>query len=143
MRLASERLGVPVDRLSAADGAITATSDRAKRVTYGELVNGQKLNVPLDRSAKQASEQVVLARPPRTRWPRCDGTVPVRPQRARARHGTAAPSCPAVGWRHTRPRRRNLGEQHTRHREWSSKTFRGVVTRKPWQAIQAAKSSSE
>ena len=36
LRLASDRLGVPVDQLSAKDGAISVKSDPSMRVSYGE-----------------------------------------------------------------------------------------------------------
>ncbi|MCC7216851.1 MAG: molybdopterin-dependent oxidoreductase, partial [Burkholderiales bacterium] len=42
-RLASERLGVPADSLTLNDGTITAAG--GKKVTYGELVQGQELHV--------------------------------------------------------------------------------------------------
>jgi CO/xanthine dehydrogenase Mo-binding subunit len=37
VQLASRRLGVPVDQLQVADGVVSAKSDPAKRVSYGEL----------------------------------------------------------------------------------------------------------
>ena len=65
LKLASTRLGVPVDQLTAADGAISASSDRSKRVTYGDLVAGRKLNVQLDPDAKRKTESAwaVLGKP--------------------------------------------------------------------------------
>src|SRR6478736_7888130 len=57
LKLASTRLGVPVDQLTAADGAITASSDRSKRVTYGDLVAGRKLSVQVDRNAKRKADR--------------------------------------------------------------------------------------
>ena len=52
-------------QLVAAGGVIAMPSDRAKRVTYGELVAGRKLNVPVDARAarKPASEWTVLGKP--------------------------------------------------------------------------------
>ena len=65
LRLASARLGVVVEQLSADGGAVTVSSDRSKRVTYGELVAGKKLNVALDGNAKRkpAAEWKVLGTP--------------------------------------------------------------------------------
>src|SRR2546428_1841012 len=65
LRLASQRLGIPADQLAIADGVINVTSDRTKRVSYGELVAGRKLNVKLDAAAKRkpASEWKVLGAP--------------------------------------------------------------------------------
>src|ERR1700733_11085379 len=50
LRLASERLGVPADQLTANDGAI---GNSAKKVTYGELIGGRKFNLTLDPKAKR------------------------------------------------------------------------------------------
>ncbi len=47
LEMASTRFGVPVDRLSVSEGVITVTADSSKRVTYGELIGGQKFNVTL------------------------------------------------------------------------------------------------
>src|SRR5438128_6200985 len=62
VRLASERLGVPVSQLAAADGVIAVKGDASKRVSYGELVGGKKFSVPLSATAKRkpASEWTVL-----------------------------------------------------------------------------------
>lgn len=64
LRLAAERFSVTVSDLTAADGVITERRT-ARRVTYGELVAGRKLNVRLDGSAtrKPAREWKVLGTP--------------------------------------------------------------------------------
>ena len=64
LRLASERLGVPVNQLAAADGVIAMKGDSAKKVTYGELVGGKKFNLALDGAAKRKhpSEWTVLGK---------------------------------------------------------------------------------
>jgi nicotinate dehydrogenase subunit B len=64
LRLASERLGVPAAQLAVAGGMI-ATSDRVKRVTYGELVAGKKLHAQVDPRAKRKTqtEWDVLGKP--------------------------------------------------------------------------------
>ena len=43
IKLASEKLGMPENRLQAREGVVYDTSDRNKSVTYGELAKGQKL----------------------------------------------------------------------------------------------------
>src|SRR5213078_4813956 len=65
VRLASERLGAPVNQLAAADGVITVKGDASKRVSYGELVGGKKFRIPLSTTArrKPASEWTVLGKP--------------------------------------------------------------------------------
>ena len=69
LRLAAERLAVPVSALSAANGVITARGT-SRRVTYGELVAGRTFNLRLDAGAAQKppSEWTVLG----TSAPRVD-----------------------------------------------------------------------
>src|SRR5262249_55049748 len=72
LRLASERLGVPIEQLSGADGGVGATADRSKRGSYGDLGAGRKLNGKVgDRAQrKPAREWTVLGKPvPRVDMP--------------------------------------------------------------------------
>ena len=43
VQLAAERLGVPADRLQVKDGVVSVVGDSAKRVPYGELVEGRRI----------------------------------------------------------------------------------------------------
>ncbi len=63
--LAATKLGIAATDLTIADGTITATSDKTKRVTYGELVAGRKFNLPLSTTAKRksADQWKVLGKP--------------------------------------------------------------------------------
>jgi CO/xanthine dehydrogenase Mo-binding subunit len=65
MKMASLQLGVLVDDLTAANGAITSKGDRSKKVTYGQLVGGKKFSLTLDPKAKRKppSEWTVLGTP--------------------------------------------------------------------------------
>src|SRR5579862_6612273 len=45
IKMASQQLGVPVDELTAAAGAIRAKSDPSKQVSYGQLVGGKKFQL--------------------------------------------------------------------------------------------------
>ena len=65
VRLASTRLGVPVDQLSARDGVVSAASDPSKRVSYGDLVGGRTFDIQLDPKArrKHPSTWTVLGTP--------------------------------------------------------------------------------
>src|SRR5579864_2600934 len=65
LKLASERLGAPVDQLTASDGIISAKNNPSKKVSYGELLSGKKFNLTLDKNArrKPASEWTVLGKP--------------------------------------------------------------------------------
>jgi nicotinate dehydrogenase subunit B len=53
LQRAATRLGVPIDRLSIEAGVISVTSEPAKRVTYGSLVEGQALSLPVNPAAKR------------------------------------------------------------------------------------------
>src|SRR5260370_28232476 len=52
LELASKRLGVPADRLTAADGAVSAKGDPPKKVRYGELGGGEKFQNQLEPKPK-------------------------------------------------------------------------------------------
>src|SRR5437762_9029116 len=47
LEMASARFGVPVDQLSVRDGVIAVNGDAGKRVSYGELIGGNRFNVTL------------------------------------------------------------------------------------------------
>ena len=52
-RLASERLSVPVDQLTASDGVIRLKSDPSKALGYGQLVAGRRFNLQVDPNAER------------------------------------------------------------------------------------------
>ena len=87
IRLASDRLGVPADRLAARDGAIAVADDPARRVSYADLVGGRKFDLPLDPNAtRTASRGLDRARHTRpASRPSRDGDRPVRVRAQRAR----------------------------------------------------------
>jgi CO/xanthine dehydrogenase Mo-binding subunit len=64
LRLAAERLQTPREALEIADGVVSVKGERAKRVSYGELVAGRQLDLRLARSAKRKpkSEWTILGR---------------------------------------------------------------------------------
>jgi CO/xanthine dehydrogenase Mo-binding subunit len=143
LRLASQRLGVPADQLTIADGVVSATSDRAKRVSYGELVAGRKLNVKLDTTAKRkpASEWKVLG----TAVPRVDMPAMVT-GRFEFVHNVRVPGMlygavvrpPAVGATLVGVDESSVGGMPGIVKVVVKKNFVGVVCEKPWQAMQAA-----
>jgi len=49
LKLGSEALKVPVDRLEIKDGVITDKTDKNKKVTYGQLAKGKKIEKYLDK----------------------------------------------------------------------------------------------
>jgi nicotinate dehydrogenase subunit B len=143
LKLGSSRLGVPIDRLMAADGAIAVRADRSKRVSYGDLVAGRKLNVQLDRNArrKAQSEWTVLGKPAR----RLD-MVAMATGTFEFVHNVRLPGMlhgavvrpPSVG-----ATLANVDESSVRGLPGIAKivvrmNFVGVVAEKPWQAMQAA-----
>src|SRR5262249_55175810 len=65
LRLAAARLAVPVEQLTITDGVISASADRTKSVSYGELIAGRQFNVTLSATAprKPARDWTVLGQP--------------------------------------------------------------------------------
>ena len=144
MHLASERLGVPVDQLTIADGVISVKSDSSKRVNYGELVGGRKFNVTLDRNAKRRhpSEWTILGKP----IPHPDLPALVTGQFEFV-HNVRVPGMlhgrvirpPAVGATLVSVDESSVKDSPGLVKVVVRKNFVGVVAQKPWQAIQAAK----
>ena len=143
LRLASTRLGVPAEQLTIAAGVIAARGDRTKRVSYGELVAGKKLNVVVDANAKRKApgEWTVLG----GAAPRADMAAMATGQLEYVQnvrlpgmlHG-AVVRPPSVG-----ATLAGVDEASVRALPGVVKVvvksnFVGVVAAKPWQAIQAA-----
>ena len=53
MQLASQKLSVPVDQLTAWDSVISVKNDASKKVTYGELIGGKKFALAVNKAAKR------------------------------------------------------------------------------------------
>lgn len=142
-RLASDRLGVPVDQLTAADGVISVKGSASRRVSYGGIVGGKKFSLTLSSTAKRkpAIEWSVLGKPA--------GRVDL-PAMATGQfefvHNVRLPGMlhgrvvrpPAVGATLV-----SVDESSVRGlpgvvKIVVKKNFVGVVAEKPWQAIQAA-----
>jgi len=58
--MASRRYGVPVDQLAVSDGVVTVKADPSRRVTYGELIGGNRFNVAL--TGKDINETTGIAK---------------------------------------------------------------------------------
>jgi len=58
LKLASARLGAPMEKLTVADGVISVAGDSAKKVSYGELVGGKKFNTRITAKGKGWDMQV-------------------------------------------------------------------------------------
>jgi nicotinate dehydrogenase subunit B len=143
LRLAADRLAVPSDQLAASNGVIALKADASRKVTYQDLLHGQKFNLVLDKNAqrKPASEWTVLGKPvPRTDIP---AIVTARFQFV---HNVRVPGMlygsvvrpPTVG-----ATLASVDEDSIRGVPGIVKVvvkgnFVGVVAQKLWQAVQAA-----
>ncbi|MEZ5352102.1 MAG: molybdopterin cofactor-binding domain-containing protein [Bryobacteraceae bacterium] len=63
-QMAARRLNAPVEQLTVEDGVVMVRAERARRVSYGELVNGGRYNMTLNAAAKPKSprEYTVLGK---------------------------------------------------------------------------------
>ena len=142
-RLASERLSVPVDQLTASNGVIRLKSDPSKALGYGQLVAGRRFNLQVDPNAKRkpASEWTVLGKP----VPRPDIPALVTGEFEFV-HNVRVPGMlhgrvvrpPAVGATVMSVDEGSVKNLAGVVKVVVKKNFVGVVAEKPWQAIQAA-----
>jgi nicotinate dehydrogenase subunit B len=143
VKMASERLAIPVDQLTAADGIISARTDASKKITYGQLVGGGKLNLTLDRNAKRKPprEWTVLGKP----IGRTDMAAMATGQFEYV-HNVRLPGMlhgrvvrpPAVGATVVSVDESSVKDMAGVVKVVVRKNFVGVVAQKPWQAIEAA-----
>ncbi len=143
IKMASQKLGVPVDELTAAAGAISAKSDPSKKVTYGQLVGGKKFRLALDPQAKRKppSEWTVLGTPVQR---------PDMPEIVTGQfefvHNVRVPGMlhgrvvrpPAAGATVMSVDESSVEGMPGLVKVVVKKNFVGVVAEKPWQALQAA-----
>jgi nicotinate dehydrogenase subunit B len=142
-RLASDRLGVPADQLSAKDGVISVSNVPSKKVTYGQLVGGKKFNLTLSPTAKRKHPRdwTVLGKP----VPRPDMPALATGQFEFV-HNVRVPGMlhgrvvrpPAVGATLIGVDESSVKDLPGVVKVVVKKNFVGVVAEKPWQAIQAA-----
>jgi nicotinate dehydrogenase subunit B len=143
VQLAAARLGVAADQLVAADGSVSVKSDRSKRVTYAELIGGNKFNVPLNPRAarKPANAWTVLG----TSVPRVDLPAMVTGQLEYVQnvrlpgmlHGRVVRP-PEVGATLQSVDEDSVEDIPGLVKVVVRKNFVGVVAANEWQAIQAA-----
>ena len=142
-QLASQRLNVPVDQLTAWDGVITAKNDPSKKVTYAQLVGGRKFNLTLSATAKRrpANEWKVLGTPvgrpdlPEVVTGRFEFVHNVR--LPGMLHGRVVRP-PLVGATVISVDESSVQGMPGLVKVVVKKNFVGVVAQKPWQAMQAA-----
>jgi nicotinate dehydrogenase subunit B len=143
IRLASERLGVPTDQLTANDGAIGAKGNATKKVSYGELIGGKKFNLTLDAKArrKDPREWTILGKPVQN--PDLPAIVTGQFEFV---HNVRVPGMlhgrvvrpPAVGATVMAVEESSVQDMPGLVKVVVKKNFVGVVAQKPWQALQAA-----
>jgi nicotinate dehydrogenase subunit B len=63
LEMASAHLGAPVDQLAVSNAVITMKADPSKRITYGELIAGNKFNVTLTGANVNAVTGVAKVKP--------------------------------------------------------------------------------
>ena len=143
LKMASQRMDVPVERLSAANGVVSVKGDASEKVTYGQLVGGKKWNVILDKNArrKPVSEWTVLGKP----IGRPDMAAMATGQFEYV-HTVRLPGMlhgrvvrpPAVGATLISVDESSVKDIPGLVKVVTRKNFVGVVAEKPWQAMQAA-----
>jgi nicotinate dehydrogenase subunit B len=143
LRLASARLGVPVEQLRVEDGVVV-TRDVTRRISYGELVAGRKFNVPMDANAKRKAiaDWTVLGRS----VPRVDMTAMTtgtfeyvhNVRVAGMLHG-AVVRPPVIHAQLGSVDETSIRDLPGVVKVVVKKNFVGVVCEKPWQAMNAAK----
>jgi len=143
LQLASKRFNVPVEQLTAADGAVSVKGDATKKATYGELIGGKKFAIKLDLKAprKPAGEWVVLGKP--AQRPDLPDLVTGKFEFV---HNTRLPGMlhgrvvrpPAVGATVVHVDESSVAGMAGVVKVVVKDNFVGVVAEKPWQAMQAA-----
>lgn len=143
LRMASDRLHVPVDQLTAKDGVVSVTGDPSRKVGYGELVAGKQFHLVLDPKAKRRDprEWAVLGKP----VPRPDLPAIVTGQFEFV-HNVRVPGMlhgrvvrpPAVGATVNSVDENSVRDIPGLVKVVVKQNFIGVVAQKPWQAMQAA-----
>jgi len=143
VKMAAQRLGAPVGQLTLAAGVISVKGDASKKVSYGELAGGKKLNLALDKNAKRkpVSEWTVLGKP----VGRPDMAAMATGQFEFV-HNIRLPGMlhgrvvrpPAVGATLVSVDEASVQGLPGLVKVVVKKNFVGVVAEKPWQAMQAA-----
>jgi CO/xanthine dehydrogenase Mo-binding subunit len=139
-RMASQRIGIPVDQLSIANGVIAG---RGQKIGYGELVAGKRLNLTLNPDAKRKNprEWTVLGKP----IGRPDMAAMATGQFEYIHNVRLPGMLHGCVVRPPRPGATLVSVDESSVKDAAGvvkvvvrKNFVGVVAQKPWQAMQAA-----
>lgn len=139
---ASTRLNTSVDQLVIRDGVISVKADPGNKVSYGELVGGRTFAIALNPAAKRKhpSQWTLLGKP----WPRVEIPAMVTGQFEYV-HNVRVPDMlhgqvvrpPAVGSTLVGVDETSVQGLPGVVKVVVKQNFVGVVTEKPWQALQA------
>ena len=142
LRLGAARLRVPVGQLRIRDGVISTSADPDRGVGYGELVRGERFNVPLDDAAERRGSRAwtVLG----TSVPRLDLPALAAGEQEFV-HTIRVPGMlhgrvvrpPAVGSTLVRVNERSVQDLPGFVRVVVRNNFVGVVAETSWAAVQA------
>ena len=154
LKLASARLGAPIERLSVVDGVVSVAGEPSKKVSYGQLIGGKRFNTKI--SATGTGYDLKVAPDVKAKDPKNYKIVgqPMKrmeiPGKLTGEH-TYAHDVRIPGMLHGRVVRPpvvnttplNIDEDSVRHISGLVKivregSFVGVVARTEWAAIQAA-----
>jgi CO/xanthine dehydrogenase Mo-binding subunit len=144
VRLASQKLGVPAERLTVEDGVVSVAGEPGRSASYGSLVGGRRFDLPLDPAARRRHprEWKVLG----TAVPRLD-----LPAMATGEfefvHNVKVPGMlhgqvvrpPAVGATLVSVDEKSVQDVPGLVKVVVKRNFVGVVAEKPWQALRAAR----
>ncbi len=144
LRLASEKLGAPIDRLTVVDGVVAVRGTASKQISYGELVAGRQFKLTLSDTAKRkpAAQWTILGKPAM----RADMAA-MATGAFEFVHNVKVPGMlhgrvvrpPAVGAALAGVDESSVRALPGLVKVVVHKNFVGVVCEKPWQAIQAAR----
>jgi nicotinate dehydrogenase subunit B len=155
LKMASAKLGAPVEKLTVTDGIVSVAGDSSKKVSYGELIGGKRFNVKITANGYQAAMNVAPeVKPKNYKDYKVVGTPIQRidlPAKFTGAY-TYTPDFRVPGMLHGRPVRPNtavakpvkVDESSIAHIPGIVKvvqqgSFVGVVAETEWAAIQAAK----
>ena len=143
IRMAAARLNAPVSDLVARNGRVEVKATPSRNLAYGDLIGGQRFNLPLDQAAKRRhpSEWTVLG----TAVPRVDMRDMVT-GRFEFVHNVKVPNMlhgrvvrpPEVGATVSSVDESSIRELPGIVKVVVKGNFVGVVAQKPWQAMQGA-----
>ena len=141
--LAAKQLGAPASDLIAENGEVRVKAAPSRKVSYGQLIDGKKFSLNLDKQAKRrpASEWTVLGKP--AKRPDLPEVVSgefefVHNVRVPGMLHGAVVRPPAVGATLVAVDESSVAALPGFVKVVVKKNFVGVVAEKPWQALQAA-----